>query len=332
MIGRRKKIYMEAGGVRTDEWHTLKSVIEEKIIKRKRGFFDTQRQHILSEDANRNFFKHVKNFSTVDKPEIFNIRTLRPGVEDADIAEELAVYFNSVSQEFQPLQASEIPSTRSERLPVLEKHEVAKRILKFRKPKSMVRGDIFPSLMTLFSDFFAIPLTSIFNEIASTFTWPDSWKEESVTVIPKKTRPESFGDLRNISCTKLASKIFESYVLDWTKEKVRLKNNQYGGVKGVGTDHLLVQMWQEVLENAEDYRAGTVITSIDYAKAFNRMSFQHCLKALAKKGATSEHLKLIATFLTRRMMSVRVGEAWSKPREVTGGGVPARIHPRCFLV
>ena len=43
-------------------------------------------------------------------------------------------------------------------------------------------------------------------------------------------------------------------------------------------------MWQDMLENAEDYRAATIVNSIDYSKAFNRMSFQYCLKALARGG------------------------------------------------
>ena len=63
--------------------------------------------------------------------------------------------------------------------------------------------------MTQFADFMAIPLTSIYNEIACTSKWPVCWKKEFVTVIPKKTNPEGLGDLRNISCT-----MFESYVLD----------------------------------------------------------------------------------------------------------------------
>ena len=74
----------------------------------------------------------------------------------------------------------------------------------------MVKGDVFPNLMTLYADFFAIPLTSIYNEISSTKIWPHIWKEEYVTVIPKKTNPATVNNLRNISCTKLASKIYET--------------------------------------------------------------------------------------------------------------------------
>ena len=145
----------------------------------------------------------------------------------------------------------------------------------------MVPGDIFPSLVTELSDFLAIPLTDIYNEITRSRIWPSCWKKEFVTVIPKIPTPESLADLRNISCTMLSSKVYESYVLDWMKSEVKLRSNQYGGVKGLGTEHVLVQMWQRILEDLDDYRAATVVTSIDYSKAFNRMSYQKCLEALS---------------------------------------------------
>ena len=77
----------------------------------------------------------------------------------------------------------------------------------------MVPGDIYPQLVTRFADFLAISLTAIYNDILS-YVWPTCWKKEYVTVIPKKPTPQEVGDLRNISCTLLASKIFETFVLD----------------------------------------------------------------------------------------------------------------------
>ena len=78
-------------------------------------------------------------------------------------------------------------------------------------------------------------------------------------------------------------------------------------------------MWQQICEDLEDCRAGSLITSIDYAKAFNRLNFQECLKAFARKGASSEIIRLIATFLTNRTMAVRVDQQWSDPLPVFGG-------------
>ena len=321
LIRDRKRLFWEEGGKRTDAWKAEMKRIETIIQERKKGFMMVQKDHLLAKDANRNFFKHVKNFSKFERPEQFDVRQM-PQVEgksEEETAELLADFFNKVSREFDPLQPADIPCSKPLGGRTLAKHEVAARWKKMRKPKSMVPGDIYPQLVTTFSDFFAIPLTNIYNEILRSYVWPTSWKKEFVTVIPKKTSPQDLGDLRNISCTLLASNVFESLVLDDLKLEVKLRRNQYGGVRGLGTDSLLVQLWQEVLQNLEDYRAGTIITSIDYAKAFNRMSFQHCLAALHKKDASPATVHLISTFLTNRTMTVKVGGTQSTPREVWGG-------------
>ena len=319
MIDQRKELYIQEGG-RTAVWKEEKKRTADAVKKRKRVFFDRQREHILDEDASRNFYKHVRNFGKAERPKLFDVRELLPaGLSDKEAADNLADYFNRIAQEFEPLGPGDIPCTRDKTLPELHEYEVASRIRRFRKPKSTVLGDIFPKLVTQFSDFLAIPLADIYNCITTTKQWPTCWKKEYVTIIPKKSNPENISDLRNISCTLLASKIYESYVLDWIKSEVMLRSNQYGGVKGLGTDHLLVEMWQKILENAEDYRAATIVTSVDYSKAFNRMSYQECLNSLARNGASTPLLELIATFLTDRVMVVKVGSTLSSPREVTGG-------------
>ena len=315
----RKALFIEEGGVRTDKWKEDKKKTTAMVCERKRAYMDNQRGHILAKDSNRNFYKHVKNFNKLEKPPIFEVRSLLPDKSDNDVAEELAEFFIRVSREFDPLTQDQIPTTYLVGLPILRKYEVASRIRRFRKPESRVPGDIFPDLVTELADILAIPLTSIYNEITRTRTWPKCLKKEYVTVIMKNSSPQSLNDLGNISCTMLASKMYESYVLDWLKTEVKLKDNQYGGRKGIGTDHVLVQLWQEILENLDDYRAGTVVTSIDYSKAFNRMSYQECLAALAAKGASSEVLQLVATFLRDRYMVVKTGDALSDPREVFGG-------------
>ena len=78
-------------------------------------------------------------------------------------------------------------------------------------------------------------------------------------------------------------------------------------------------MWQRICEDLEDCRAATLVTSIDFAEAFNRLSFQHCLSAFARKGASSPVIRLLGTFLSNRTMAVRVGTTWSERRHVTGG-------------
>ena len=319
LISNRKRLFLAEGGERTEVWKKEKKRVDGIIRDRKRSFMDIQRENLLGPDAARCFYKNVKNFSKFERPAQFDVRELLPGQSDIEAAESLADFFNAVSQEFEPLRPDQIPSTKPRGLPRLQEFEVSGRIKRFRKPHSMVPGDIYPNLMTKLSDFFAIPLSNIYNKICDTFVWPLCWKREFMTVIPKKSSPQCLGNTRNISCTMLSSKIFESYVLDWLKSEVTLRSNQYGGVRGVGTDHLLVQFWQTILQNLEDYRAATLVTSIDYSKAFNRMSYQHCLGAFARNGASTPVLRLVATFLTNSGMTVKVGQVMSSPRPVSGG-------------
>ena len=82
---------------------------------------------------------------------------------------------------------------------------------------------------------------------------------------------------------------------------------------------MVVSVWQKILEDLEDCRAATVLTAIDYAKAFNRMQYQDCLRALARHGAPDQIIGMVATFLSERSMTVRVGRSWSDPRPVNGG-------------
>ena len=93
------------------------------------------------------------------------MRVLFPRMNDKQIADELAAFFNRISHEFDPLEPANIPLTHDRTLPVLEPFQVAGRIKAFKKPKSMVKGDIFPSLMDKFWILLAIPLTDIYNEI-----------------------------------------------------------------------------------------------------------------------------------------------------------------------
>ena len=271
LIEDRKELFVREGG-RSAVWKQEKKRTDRIIKERKRKLLDFQKEALLSEDAARNFYRNVRSFSKAEKPKLFDVRDLMAqGQTDEQIAEDLATYFNHISDEFDPLTPEEIPCTKDKELPVLHEYEVAGRVRKFKKPRSTVPGDIFPQLVTRFADFLAVPLADIYNCITATRRWPKCWKREFVTVIPKKSAPESLSDLRNISCTLLASKIYESYILDWLKLEVALNFNQYGGVKGLGTDHLLVNFWQQLLKNAEDYRSGTIITFFFTRRPLSRL-------------------------------------------------------------
>lgn len=124
------------------------------------------------DDARRNFFRNVKAFKSKDRPQPFDVRSLLPGKTDQEVADSLAVFFNRISSEFDPLEPQDIPQTHDRALPRLALYQVAGRIRVFKKPKSMVQRDIFPALMHKYAVLLAVPLCDIYNEITSTHVWP----------------------------------------------------------------------------------------------------------------------------------------------------------------
>ena len=146
--------------------------------------------------------------------------------------------------------------------------------------------------------------------------WPKRWKSEYQTIIPKKELPGSENDCRNLACTIFFSKVMESFVLDSIRSEISLSNKQYGGIKGCGVNNLLVDMRNHILTGLDEEESAVTLMAVDFSKAFNRMSHQHCLAALARKGCPTETIKMVYSFLQGRVM---YGYEMSRPRGVNGG-------------
>ena len=199
------------------------------------------------------------------------------------------------------------------------KTPVSGRLRTFKKPKSMVKGDLFPQCVTKFCDQIAMPLCKKFNTIIATKRWPAKWKMETTTIIPKSSTANNYDKCRNLACTPLFSKVMESFLMDRINAEVKIDGSQYGGIKRCGTEHFLTQAWDNILGGLEDNRTSINLISIDYAKAYNRMSHQHCLDAFKRKRASQATLGLICAFLTGRKMQVKVGETLSALLDICDG-------------
>ena len=244
------------------------------------------------------YYKVVSALKTREAPQKWDIRFLFPGKSDEEIGLLVRDYFNTISSEFAPVSEDDIPRGVEENFQPLERHQVAAILRSCKKPRSCVRGDILPKLVTLFADILAIPLPDLYNQAILTREWPDLWKRETITVIPKCAVLASLSECRNIACTPLFSKVLESIVLKRLKEETNFAGSQYGGLRGCGADHFLVKTWDQIMESLEDNRACASLISIDFEKAFNRMNHSECLKALEDHGAGQISLSMAGAFLT----------------------------------
>ena len=130
----------------------------------------------------------------MDKVPNFDVKTLCvPGATDVQAAEECADYFSAISNEFTPLDVSKLPVTYSIPLARISWQEIAIRLAKFKKPRSMVPGELFPQLVTNYAPYLSQPLEMIYNEVFITYHWPLVWRNEYVTIIPKGPNPDDLG-------------------------------------------------------------------------------------------------------------------------------------------
>ena len=93
---------------------------------------------------------------------------LYPDKTNEEAAEELALFFNSISQEYPPLTYDAVPVTYSRDLSPISKQDVAKALRECQKSHSKVAGDINSNLYALYPDNFAKPVADIFNCIVDT--------------------------------------------------------------------------------------------------------------------------------------------------------------------
>ena len=269
----------------------------------------------------RAFFAAVKAVGTAGKKPDWQLLDLFPNMDPKAAADRTAEYFTEISDQFEPLRPEDLISRP--RTP-LTLEQVQARLRNAKKPASQVLGDAPPRVMKAHHAVFGVPAMRIFNAVLTSSRWPSQWQVETTVVIPKKPAPESLADCRNISCTAFLSKVLEGIVLDDLRGELLPDETQYGGIKNCSVNHLLVDLYDDILRPLDDGNP-SVVLGIDYQKAFNRLNHHECLKQLELLGASESSLALVRSFLTGRKMRVRAGSVLSSLRPLCGGSPQGSI-------
>ena len=190
--------------------------------------------------------------------------------------------------------------------------------------------DPLSNLVNIHADIFSGPLTFIINAVRNGAAWPSLWAEEEVSIIPKSSNVTDYSGCRNISCTSVFSKLCESFMLEDLADEVTLRGPQFGGMKGSGPPHLLIELLTNMMEQLDDNRAAVTTISLYFEKAFNRMDHSVCIAALANKGASNQTIAMVTAFLEKRYMRIKIGHTLSQ-RRLTPGGAPQGTKSGNFL-
>ena len=309
---KKVRVYKKEG--KSGRWWQIDADLQEEIAYSKSEFVD----RLLEEgNAGKSFYAATRKLSAAKTQKSWTVTDLFVGMSEGQVAEEVLSYFGSKARSDRP-GVPDLPRTPGG-LEEFIAARTAELLKKSKKTNSVVDGDPIPGLFRDYPDQFALPVSLIFNRINNDGRWPSQWKREHLTIIPKILNPTSLSECRNISCTSAFSKILENQVLLKLKGELRPDPSQYGGIKGCSVDHMLVDMWEDILDGMEGGKTAAMLLGVDYEKAFNRMEHAECVRQLRRLGASEGSISLVRAFLEDRAMSITINGVKSRPVKITRG-------------
>ena len=310
----RRKLRLYKRNGRCHRWWDTDRRLQTEILEARNGFVD----RLLEDDnSGKSFYAATKVLASAAPGPQWSVADLFGDKDTEGICKEVLDFFGGISG------STNVPIPDVRRidggLGEFSIGRTATLLGAVKKSTSAVQGDPLPNLVRAFPDDFAIPVSIIFNEINTTGIWPSSWKTEHLTIIPKNPNPSDLSECRNISCTSIFSKVLEGQVLAKLRKELAPDPNQYGGVPKTGVEHMLIELWDSILEALDGGKSAAVLLGVDYEKAFNRMEHGICLRELKTLGASEGSLVLVRAFLEDRQMSIRLDGFQSAPRPIRKG-------------
>ena len=177
-----------------------------------------------------------------------------------------------------------------------------------------------------FAAYLAEPLTDIINCSIRTGQYPDIWKCETVTPIPKTHPTLKVTDLRNISgllnCDKIAEKLIAELIMSDMKNHI--DSAQYGNIKGKSINHYLINMINQILmaldNNSRRQTFAVVANLIDWSKAFPRQCPKLGVQSFIDNNVRPSLIPVLVSYFQNRRMTVKWHGCLSVQRTLNGGG------------
>ena len=309
---------------KSDKWRTL----DRKFKKLKRKAVKNFYSHFVSDLKQSNpgkWYEMARRLGSVDQINGGQVAVDDlQGLTDRECAEKIAEHFAAVSNNYQPINLKDLPSyLPAEFPPQVDEYSVFKKLCHLKNTRSTLEIDLPNKVRKEFSAELAKPVTDIINSSLKQQTYPSMWKEEIVTPVPKVNHPKGICDLRKIASTSDFSKVFEAFLKDWILHDIgkNLDPGQYGGLKGTGTDHLLIALVDRVLKLLEtNTKSAVLLAMVDWKAAFDLQDPTLAISKFLKMGVRPSLVPLLVSYLSGRQMKVKFNGDESKSYSLTGGG------------
>ena len=312
------------------KWIHLKNTFEEKCKKAKEKYYNNI-VHDLKTSNPSKWYSKVKRMAGVDEQKSSEILIDElGGLSNKEQAESIALHYTQISNQYDPVDEADfrafLDANSAEAPPIVEPYQIYHIIRKLNQKAATKENDIPMKLISEFSVELAFPLAQIINCCLKEGTYPDIWKVESVTPVPKIFPPEQIKDLRKISgllnFSKVMDKVISQFVISDMKESRDV--SQYGNEKHISNQHYLIKMLNRIL-TAIDHKSksetfAVILNMVDWSQAFDRMSHKIGVESFIANGVRPSLVPILISFFRNRRMKVKWNGELSSEYPLNGGG------------
>ena len=324
---RRKREYNKHK--RSAKWEELDQKFQQKCEKAKINYAENIVNDLKHSDPSQ-WYSKLKRMSShfQEKDQESAVQELI-GLSDCEQAEIIADQFSEVSNLYNPLatESIKLDTLCDDRPPPeINPYLIYLKIMSIKKKTSTLIDDIPMKLIQFCAEELSFPLSDIYTRAIIFGEYPDIYKLEIVTPVPKVYPVQTTRDLRKIAGTKNFSRIFEMFLSEIMIEDMKLSRDmsQYGNCKGVSTQHYLIRMIDNILthldKNNKNEVNAVLVQLVDWSQAFDRQCPLLGIQSFIKNGVRKSIIPVLISFFQERKMRVKWRKKLSSVRHLPEGG------------
>lgn len=316
-----KKRFKRTGSSGTWEYYKdLRNLTSRTVTAEKRAYFE----FVTNGVNNKNVWRRLESLNVKRRKHVDLPCCLKQVSElnnfFVDGVADVANSFCNVGYDGDAYDCSPFPDRNYEFLPVTA--DAIKDIIYNSKSSSAGSDGLSSQMIKLCCPTVLPYITHIINSCLIESTVPDCWKFAIVKPIPKNSKPLSFNDLRPVSILPFLCKVFERVIQFQLSQFANLYDilppTQSGFREGHSCTTAMLAVTDDIME-ATDRGDITIMTLLDYSKAFDTVNHLTLLKILKYFGLSESGRQLLGSYLSGRCQAVQIDNMLSAPRPVEHG-------------
>ena len=309
------------------KWAALNEKFVEKSSIEKQKYYDNIVLDLKESNVGK-WYSKVKRMAGQKQDKLDNIIVEElSGLDNRQQAEIIANHYSKISNQYEQINSADFLQYQdTSSLAEIEPLKVYNIIKTMNKKAATVPGDLPMKLISEFSVEISFPLAHIITHCMKSGVYPNLYKLENVTPVPKIFPPENLKDLRKISGLFNFSKIMDKVIGELMIEDMSPKRDpcQYGNEKKVSRHHYLIKMVNRILtavdQNSQKEAIAVIVKMVDWSQAFDRQSHKLGVESFIKNGVRPSLVPILISFFQQRRMVVKWNGEVSTSRVLNGGG------------